>query len=238
MGVFQLFAPQTPPSTGNALLQTSLQKAANADPEPISHAILQFAADVAKLFPGADPRQVPASEIEQTFEIFSDNLQRMVREGWITVQEAQAGMQQAIASGTQYLQQSGLGAAAQAGIVNMTTVINNEINGTAAKFSGVPLKPAIDINAARMVYVGKTQGYDGADARIWYDKAISSAAQLTDAFLASLPARNVATGTIAGVEGAASQAVTVLSSVLGVDTSTIKTLVLIFLGVILIRKVL
>lgn len=226
----------TPQSGGNATLTQGLNQLAASDPEPISKAIISMLADISSFFHGANPLQVPASKIVESFQLYVHNLFRLVREGWISQSEAQFGMQAALQAGTQYLQQSNLGSAGQAGVVNLQQAINQSISALGG-LSGVALKPEIDINSARMLYVGNTHGYDETDARILYPESVQAAMRLTDSFLTSLPARSAVSTVLSTVEGGVNQAVSALGTSLGIDTSTLKTLALILVGVIVLKKV-
>ncbi len=61
---------------------------------------------LSKTFKGADPFQVPASRIEQAFEVGSDNLYLVARSGMISKAEAAQGMQIFLQKGIEYYDQT------------------------------------------------------------------------------------------------------------------------------------
>jgi hypothetical protein len=131
---------------------------------------------LSRLFKGADPRQVPASEIEQMFEAAADNFYALAKVGMIDIQDAAHAMQILIEQGAAYYQKvPNLGRAGGKGIANMTAVIQAEIDATLALPSNIPVIP-VDIAVAHGYYIS------GAG---WYASSIAGANKLTDNFLVS-----------------------------------------------------
>jgi hypothetical protein len=198
-------------------LSSSLATAAAADPEPISKGILAVAAAISKIFSQADPRQVPAAQIEQAFEAAANNLCYVAQAGMITKAQAVAGMQQFLQAGIEYEGKANLGNAAVKGAANMTKVINDEIKALQAlpPIASTPL----DLAKARSLY----QSGSG-----WYAASLQTATQLTDAYLTAIP-----TGLGAGIGDAASAveaALGIPSEVTISGLGTIPTLPLLILG--------
>jgi phosphoribosylformylglycinamidine (FGAM) synthase PurS component len=135
----------------------------------------------AMVFHGANPLQVPAAQGEQIFEIWADNLYAVAKAGMLDPAAAAAAMGQLISMGTQYIASLNVGKAGQAGIANMTKVINAEISAVQSLPAGAT-KP-IDLTAARALY---TRGGG------WYPESVTKAAQYTDAFLQSAAAQQQA----------------------------------------------
>lgn len=134
---------------------------------------------IGKIFHGADPRQVPASKIEQAFEAAAKNLYALAKAGMITVEQALTGMQSFLQTGLgYYTQMSGqLGKAGEAGKVTLAQKINEQISKTSIlpATTAVPL----DLAKAHALYIQKQPG--------WYDESVDAATQLTDQYLQSLP---------------------------------------------------
>lgn len=141
-------------------------------------AVIAFAGSI---FKGADPRQVPASQIEQTYEALADNLYALFANArMITRDLAVGGMQAAITAVQDALATSGLGVAAQKALVNAVNVIQAEMQA-AQNLPDAPATMPIDTAAARQYYIGQ-----GVSAPGWYDIAVQKAATLTDQFLNGL----------------------------------------------------
>lgn len=136
---------------------------------------------VSMVFSGANPLQVPAAQAEQIFEIWADNLYAVAKAGMLAPADAAAAMSQMIPMGTQYIAGLNIGKAGQAGIANMTKVINAEITAVESLPAGAT-KP-IDLAAARRLYTG------GAG---WYPDSVTKAAQYTDSFLQNAAAQQQA----------------------------------------------
>jgi hypothetical protein len=147
--------------------------------------IVAVAGTIASLiFKGADPRQVPASKIEQVFEAAADKINAAKGAGMITRDQASALMDQFIQMGDQVYQQNptlGLntGSPGGKGIANMTSVIQAEKNSSKMQ---LPDNVTIEINpdAAKGYY--PTTGTSG-----WYSESISAADQVASQALAALP---------------------------------------------------
>lgn len=171
------------------------------------------------LFRGADPRQVPASQIEQAFEAAADNLYAIAQAGMITVPQAVAGMQAFLEQGIAYEAKANLGEASVKGAANMTKVIKDEIKVAHAL---PPIAPvALDLSKARTLY--KSGGN-------WYAASLQTAAQLTDAYLEALP-----TGLGAGIGNAFSAVESALGlpseiSISGLGTIPTASLLILGLG--------
>ena len=133
------------------------------------------------VFSGANPLQVPAAQAEQIFEIWADNLYAVAKAGMLAPADAAAAMSQMIPMGTQYIAGLNIGKAGQAGIANMTKVINAEITAVESLPAGAT-KP-IDLSAARSLYTG------GAG---WYPDSVTKATQYTDSFLQNAAAQQQA----------------------------------------------
>jgi|GEM_PF-5494337 len=162
---------------------------------PIAGAVVAGLALLAGLiFHGADPRQVPASKIEQSFEAAADKLHEMMLAGMISVAQAVAGQQACIAAVRAMMDQyhSQLGDKIYSGtIANVTKVINDQIAQTQAHAAlpGVPttlqVQPSsvileIDPNSASKYYP-----QDGTAG--WYPESVQSGDTLVNHYLSTLP---------------------------------------------------
>jgi hypothetical protein len=140
---------------------------------------------LAKIFHGADPRQVPASQIEQAFEAGANNLYAVGKAGMISRDEAIAGMRAFLKKGEEFykLPDIVLGKAEEKGLANMRVVIGKEI-AAAERDLAVTRARLLDVKAARPLYVKFAPGR-------WYRESVDAAAKLADAYLASLPTNAV-----------------------------------------------
>lgn len=193
----------------------------------------------ALIFKGADPRQVPASKIEQVFQGAADKLYRAVQAGMITVDQAVAGMEMFIDMGKEiYSQNPSLGAATNSpggkGIANMVKVIEAE-EAAARQLHGTAIKAEIDPNAVKNFY--PTQGTSG-----WYSESLAAADQVAGDYLAGLP-RNFATpvkavqaaGTVAAEASVTDGSIQVLGQT--VQSNTVIGIVIVIMALILAKKV-
>lgn len=135
--------------------------------------VLMLAAS--KIFGGADPKQVPAAQIEQCFEAAAINLENVAKAGMISKDQAAAGMQAFLQQGIAYYGQAQLGKAGEKGAANM----NKSIGITMSRLMAMGEVPsvALDLGKARALYV---------NAAGWYKQSLQAAVQLTDAYLGSL----------------------------------------------------
>ena len=149
-----------------------------------------------KIFHGADPRQVPASQIQQAFEAASKNLHYVAKAGMISREEAVAGMRFFLPKGDEYFKQNekALGKAGTAGKAGMHKTIEAEIAAT-QRLVATTRTRSVDLAKAHMVYVGaNSQGQitaagglqDGRPGH-WYVESLQAAGRLVDSYLASLP---------------------------------------------------
>ena len=136
---------------------------------------------IGKIFHGADPRQVPASQVEQSFEAASNNLCYVGQAGMISRDEALAGMRLFLQKGDQFYAEQGkaLGAAGEKGKANMHKVIEAEISAASRAIQPTRTR-ALDLAAASALY--EKPGKAG-----WYKESLEAAARLADAYLAELP---------------------------------------------------
>jgi len=137
-----------------------------------------------KIFHGADPRQVPASQIEQAFEAASNNLNYVAKAGMISRDEAVAGMRVFLQKGDEFYKENEktLGKAGPAGKANMHKVIEAEIAGL--RDVATMRTRSLDLLAAQTLY--EKPGKAG-----WYKESLEAAARLADSYLASLPISSV-----------------------------------------------
>ena len=152
-----------------------------------------------KLFHGADPRQVPASKIQQVFEAAAHNLLAVGRAGMISRAEVVDGARLFARKGLEFYNSPDvvLGQAEERGRARMQVNINEVI--IAAQGGAVPapasddyLQPApggpvaesragpLDLAAARRVYIPVSKAG-------WYRESLEAATNLTDSYLAELP---------------------------------------------------
>lgn len=143
-----------------------------------------------KIFHGADPRQVPASQIEQAFEAASNNLHYVAKAGMLSRDEAVAGMRVFLQKGDEFYKENekALGKAGEKGKANMHKVIEAEIAVTQQLVATARTR-SLDLVAAQALY--EKPGKAG-----WYKESLEAAARLVDSYLTSLP--------ISAVEKAAS----------------------------------
>lgn len=173
----------------------------------VGAAVAGLVALFSRLFTGADPRQVPASQIEQAIEAAADNLYAVCKMGMISITEAVSGMQALLQKGVATLQSSGLGMAAQNGIDNLVKVVNAEIAVTQQLNSSATAP--IDLEKAHSVYIRQQAG--------WYPQSVDAATQLTDQYLQGLPTRF--SDAVNMVTNAGGSLVQSLGSILGIGES-------------------
>ena len=133
-----------------------------------------------KIFHGADPRQVPASQIEQAFQAASNNLNYVAKAGMISRDEAVAGMRVFLQKGDEFFKESekALGKAGAAGKAGMHKTIEAEIAGL--RDVATTRTRSLDLVAAQMLY--EKPGKAG-----WCKESLEAAGRLADSYLASLP---------------------------------------------------
>lgn len=138
-----------------------------------------------KIFHGADPRQVPASQIQQAFEAASNNLHYVGKAGMISREEAVAGMRAFLRKGDEFFKESekALGKAGTAGKAGMHKTIETEITAT-QRLVATTRTRSLDLVAAPKLY--EKPGKAG-----WYKESLEAGGRLADSYLASLP-QNVA----------------------------------------------
>lgn len=136
-----------------------------------------------KIFKGADPRQVPASQIEQAFEAAADNAYAVGKAGMISREEAVAAMRLFLKKGEEFYAQSAaaLGKAGPKGLANMRKVVNAEI-AVALRDVATARTRSLDLAAAPRLYVKGPVGKGH-----WYKESLDAATRLMDSHLASLP---------------------------------------------------
>lgn len=133
---------------------------------------------LAKIFKGADPRQVPASQIEQAFEAASDNLYVVAKVGMITKEQAAYGMQLFLQKGVEYYaQMPQLGKAGNKGAGNMGKIIKDEITAVLA----LPVVAPVPINITKAHALYKANFPGGGKG--WYAKSVEAGNKLADDFL-------------------------------------------------------
>lgn len=133
---------------------------------------------ISNLFPGADPRQVPASQIEQSFEATADNMLSLARNGYITKPQAQSAIQQLINTGNQYYESvPQLGKAGSKGTKNMDAVIGDVLTAVSDLPDTITSKP-YDPSAAQALFIKGGKG--------WYEPSIQASQNLTNQFLTNL----------------------------------------------------
>lgn len=166
-----------------------------------------------RIFRGADPRQVPAAQIEQAFEGASNNLYHVGRAGMLSRDEVVGGMRALLAKGEQYFAEALRNPAAfgssekalKAGLANMRSVIENHGIAPALRDIALARSRALDLAAARGFY--EKPGKPG-----WYRESLEAAARLADEYLASLPSSSVADSALKVASSAQAQAADVLAS--------------------------
>jgi len=133
-----------------------------------------------KIFHGADPRQVPASQVEQAFEAASNNLNYVAKAGMLSREEAVAGMRIFLQKGDEFYKENekALGKAGTAGKANMRKTIEAEIAGL--RDVATTRTRSLDLVAAQTLY--EKPGKAG-----WYKESLGAAGRLADSYLASLP---------------------------------------------------
>lgn len=163
---------------------------------------------LSKIFHGADPRQVPASRIEQVFELAAVNMHSLVENAFLIPQEVIEACKVLLQKGVEYYAQMSpqLGKAGEKGAANMGKVVNAEIAAIAA-LRAPPLKPLV-LSEARNSYKS-AQGW--ARPPGWYAESIKVADELTDSYLQSIPrlqtaAAVPAAGAVAPASSAAADA--------------------------------
>jgi hypothetical protein len=133
-----------------------------------------------KIFHGADPRQVPASQIEQAFEVAAFNVMAVGRAGMLSRSEVLAAIDFLRKKGEEFYRQTpGLGKAGTKGLANMRMVLNAQV-ADAGRSVPVTRTKALDLGAAKRLYIplGKS-GY--------YAESLQAATRLTDQYLSALP---------------------------------------------------
>lgn len=133
-----------------------------------------------KIFHGADPRQVPASQIEQAFQAASNNLNYVAKVGMISRDEAVAGMRVFLQKGDEFYKENekALGKAGTAGKANMHKVIEAEIAG---------LRDVASTRTRSLDLVAAQAFYEKPGKAAWYKESVEAAGRLADSYLASLP---------------------------------------------------
>jgi hypothetical protein len=148
---------------------------------------------ISLIFKGADPRQVPAAQIEQGFTVGADNLYAVAKAGMITKEQAASGMQTFLQTAIDYLGQmkAQLGKAADKAAANIGPIIRNEITAVLA-LPSVPAVP-IDLVKAQALYKANLPGAGAG----WYPKSVAAGNSLADEFLKTLMG-SVSSDAIAG----------------------------------------
>lgn len=163
-----------------------------------------------RLFRGADPRQVPAAQIQQVFEAASHNLLAVGRAGLISRAEVVDGARLFLRKGREFYDRADvvLGPAEERGAARMGVNVNEVIiaaqgGAVPAPVSGDYLQPP----PGAAVAASRTQRLDLASARSyyipvsksgWYRQSLDAAQRLTDSYLESLP-KNIAEKAVAAL---------------------------------------
>ena len=177
-----------------------LATAAAIDPEPISKTFLTIAATMSRLFGfGANPQQVPASQLEQSIEAAADNVHRMYIHGLITLQQKQQGITALLQLGTQQFQQyitraqqtgdSNTYKAFTAGLQNMTKVVTDVARTNPTP---TPSGETLSVQSASKYYVTTAEGK-------WYPGSVDRAAQLANSLIQDW--QSSVTAQIGGIAG-------------------------------------
>lgn len=149
---------------------------------PLAAILIPVMILLSRIFKGADPRQVPASQIEQAFEVAADNLYAVAKAGMVTKAQAASGMQVFLQKGVEYFgqMQSQLATAGNKGAANMGKVIRDEITAVLALPVVAPVP--VDLAKAQVLYKANLPG-GGAG---WYPKSVAAGNNLADEFLKAM----------------------------------------------------
>jgi hypothetical protein len=171
-------APGSVPPGGTAAAPITLNTAAlGAQPAPGNLGSKLVSLATLGMFGGANPNQVPAASLEQSFEAAADNLNRLAKNGYITPAQAVQGMQALENSANSTLggQAGKLGTPAAKAIANADKVIGNIIQADQGMAAPTSLKPE-NLSAESKLFI--QPGTSG-----WYAPALTNSMQLTDQVL-------------------------------------------------------
>lgn len=200
----------------------------------ISAAVAGLAALVSTFFKGANPLQVPAAKVEQTFELACDNLWTFYKLGMLSKDAALQGMRDMLTAGQQSLQalilqfpgsQADITKAVNKGQVNMAKTINAEMAGFSVytpPVSNVPL----DFSTAQSQFTGGPG---------WYPESLAASLQLTQQWVSNLTPLDSTEALISQLPGM-SGAVTALSTYTGISPAW-ATLVIVLLVLFLLWRI-
>jgi hypothetical protein len=150
-----------------------------------------------KIFHGADPRQVPASQIEQAFQAGTNNVWAVAKAGMISRDEVLVAMRAFLQKGDEFYKENekALGPAGEKGKANMHKVVDVQI-AAAPREIAVTRTRSLDLVAARQLYMPVTKSG-------WYPASLEAGRRLVDLYLSDLP-QNVGEKAASVAAGAAS----------------------------------
>ncbi|MDE1941160.1 MAG: hypothetical protein KGI66_03505 [Patescibacteria group bacterium] len=131
---------------------------------------------IGSIFGGADPMQVPASQIEQAFEATADNVSKLAKAGYLSKDQAQAALAYLKQTGNGYYSQvaSTLGSPAGKGEQNMDSVLQGNIDAVGKLDANTAVKPW-DAAANSLLMPTSEKG--------WYGNSLSAASNFTSMLL-------------------------------------------------------